>query len=251
MEGEPAFVQIQRLVDRPRPVLERHQLFDMPAAALAVHQVIHADAGDLHHADAGQPRARLGQHQAAHRLAQLLQQCGAGVVDVHRHHDDGAAVQPLADLGAVLPGLGAERKKPALEGLDGATFLQLLGTPGQRHLAGVLQRQRQLGAGLEPARGLDLQALQDHLLQPGWAVGAQGAWWHRVDVQAPAQATHAVGLAKRPLAGGEVVQHHAQRKQVTARVVAHKLHLLGRHVRPGAHRQGELFVQQIRQVVVA
>ena len=251
MEGQASFVQVQRLADRPRPVLQAHQLLDMPAAALGVDQVVHADAGDLHHADAGQPRAGLGQHDAAHRLAQLLQQIGGGVVDVDGGQDDGAALELFADVGTVLRGFGAQREEPALEGLDGAALLQLRRARGQGHLGRVLQIERQLRGGLVAALGLDLQAAQDHFLQPGRAVGAQRARRHRVDVEPPAQAAHAVGLAERPLAGGEVVEHHAQREQVAARVVAHELHLLGRHVRPGAHRQREFLVQQVGQVVVA
>jgi hypothetical protein len=48
-----------------------------------------------------------------------------------------------------------------------------------------------------------------------------------------------------------VVEHDAQREQVAAGVAAHELHLLGRHVGAGAHRQRELLVQQVGQVVVA
>ena len=67
----------------------------------------------------------------------------------------------------------------------------------------------------------------------------------------PAQAAHRLGLAEGPLAGGEVVEHHAQREQVAARIVAHELHLLGPHVGPGAHRQRELLVEQVGQVQLA
>ena len=74
---------------------------------------------------------------------------------------------------------------------------------------------------------------------------------HRVHVQAPAQAAHAVGLAEGAFAGGEVVEHDTQGEQVAAGVVADVLHLLGRHVGAGAHGQRELFVQQVGQVVVA
>ena len=72
-----------------------------------------------------------------------------------------------------------------------------------------------------------------------------------VGVQAAAQTAHRIGRTEGPLTRGEVVEHHPQREEVAARIVAHELHLLGRHVGPGAHRQRELLVQQVGQVVVA
>ena len=251
MEGQPSLVEIERLADRSGPVFERDQLFDMQAATLGVDQLIHADAVDLHHADAGQSRAGLGQRDAPDGLSLLLQQLGTGVVDVDRHHDDRAAVQPLGHLAALCARLGAQGEEPAFEGLDHTASLQLFGTPGQCDLAGVLQVERELACRLVAASRVDLQALQDHFLQPGWTVAAQRARWYRVDIQAPTQAANAVGLTERSLAGREVVEHHAEREQVAARVVADELHLLGRHVRPGAHRQRELLVEQVGQVVVA
>jgi hypothetical protein len=145
----------------------------------------------------------------------------------------------------------AEAAQPPLQALPAAVGGRLGGTFGQGHLGGVLQRQGQLRTGLEAPRRVHFQALQDHLLQPGRAVGPQLARRHGVFVQAPAQPAHVLGLAEGPPAGGEVVQHDAQREEVAARVLAHELHLLGRHVRAGAHGQLELFFQQVGQLVVA
>jgi hypothetical protein len=72
-----------------------------------------------------------------------------------------------------------------------------------------------------------------------------------IDPQARAQSAHRARCAERALAGGEVIQHHAEREQVAARIVADELHLLGRHVGPGSHRQRELFLEQVGQVLVA
>ena len=115
----------------------------------------------------------------------------------------------------------------------------------------MLQIERKLGRALVAPLGLDLEAAQQDLLQPWRAVGAQRARRHRVGVEPPAQATHASRVAERPLPGGEVIEHHAERVQVAARVVAHELHLLGRDVRPGAHRQLELLLEQVGQAVMA
>ena len=72
----------------------------------------------------------------------------------------------------------------------------------------------------------------------------------RIAPQPPPHAAQGLGLAERPLAGGEEVQQHAQRKQVAARIVAHAEQPLGRHVGRGAVGQPEFFLQQIRQLVV-
>ena len=218
---------------------------------MAVAEVVDGDARELHHADAGQACPGLGQHNPLHGFAQLGQQLGRGGVHVHRRQHHRVALQALGDGRGGRPGLMAQGEEPTLEGLDQAAALQPLGAPGQHDLGRVLQIKRQLGRALAAPFGPDFQARQDQLLQPGRAVGAQRARRYGVNVQAPAQAAHAVGVAKGPLAGGEVVEHHAQGKQVAARVIADELHLLGRHVRPGAQGQAELFVQQVGQVVVA
>ena len=227
----------------------------MAAVALQVDEVVAADARGAHHAQAGQPRAGFGDDDAAHRLAQQFQQRRFGVVHVDRGDDDGAlhhlagnAEQRALGVGA---GVVADGEEPALEHLQRPALAAALGARRQRHLARRLQVQRQLRRALVAALGLDLQALQDHLLQPRRAVFAQRTRRHRVHVQALAQAAHGLGGTERALPGGEVVEHHAQREDVAARVVARELHLLGRHVRARAQRQAEFLVQQVGQLVVA
>ena len=236
MEGEPAVGQIQGQVDRSGPMLQGDQLLDMQALALPVGQLVHADAGGPHHADASQPCTGFGLHDAPDRFAQLLEQLRRGVVDVDCGHDDRAARHLLANPGLHL-GLGTQGKKPALQGPDAAADLHTLGALGQLHAFRMTQVECQLCRTLVAALGLDFEAMQDDLLQPGWNFGVDRAWRHRVDIEPAAQAAHRARLAEGPLAGGQVVEHHAERKQVAARVIADELHLLGRHIGPGAHRQ--------------
>jgi hypothetical protein len=47
-----------------------------------------------------------------------------------------------------------------------------------------------------------------------------------------------------------VIEHHAGREQVAARVVADEADLLGRHVGRGPHRQLELLLEQVGKQVV-
>ena len=101
-----------------------------------------------------------------------------------------------------------------------------------------------------PPHRLDLQAAQHDFLQPGRIVGPELA--RRIGI-APQPSPHAAqrfALAERPLAGGEEIQQHAQRKQVAARIVADAEQALRRHVGRGAVGQTEFFLQQIRQLVV-
>ncbi len=97
---------------------------------------------------------------------------------------------------------------------------------------------------------LDLETSQHHLLEPGRIVGAELARRMRIAPQPAPHRAQRLALAERPLAGGEEIQQHAERKQIAARIVAHPRQPLGRHVRRSAVRQAELLLQQIRQVVV-
>ena len=250
MEGQPPGAQRQRLRDRPGPVLQADQLLDMQAVAGAVGQLVHADAVGLHDAHAGQARARLGRDDAPHRLALQVEQRLGGVADIDRGQDDRRALELFAHRGP-RGRLGAERAQPAPPGLQPPRRGVAAGALGQRHLVGMAEIVHQVrGAGMA-VLGLHLQAAQDDLLQPRRAVRPQPARRHRRLVEPLAQAAHAGGRAEGPLAGGQVVEHHAQREQVRARLAAQELHLLGRHVGHGAHRQVELLVEQIGQVVMA
>mmetsp|Transcript_10601 Transcript_10601/g.43296 ORF Transcript_10601/g.43296 Transcript_10601/m.43296 type:complete len:454 (-) Transcript_10601:1354-2715(-) len=250
MEGQPPVLQMEGLADRARPVLQRDQLLHVQALALLVGQLVDADAVDLHDRHAGQPRAGLGLHDAAHRVAELGQQRRRCVVDVDSRHHDGAACQLLAGR-LHRRRLRAQRKKPALEAPQRAAGLQPLGSCGEGHAARFAQVQCELGGALVATLGLDLQAVQDDFLQPGRQLRADRPRWHRVDIEPPAQPAHRRGLAKGTLAGGQVVEHDAQREQVAARVIAHELDLLRAHIGPGAHRQRELLLQQIGQLLMA
>ena len=97
---------------------------------------------------------------------------------------------------------------------------------------------------------LDLEAAQHDLLQPWRIVGPEPARRIRIAPKPPAHAAQRLALAERPLAGGEEIQQHAQRKQVAARIVADAEQSLRRHVRRGAVGQTEFFLQQVRQLVV-
>ena len=72
----------------------------------------------------------------------------------------------------------------------------------------------------------------------------------RIAPQPPPHAAHGLAFAERPLAGGEEIKQHAERKDVAARIVAHAEQPLRRHVGRGAVRHAELLLQQVRQMVV-
>ena len=101
-----------------------------------------------------------------------------------------------------------------------------------------------------PPHRLDLQAPQHDLLQPRRIVGPELARRIRIAPKPPPHAAQRFALAERPLAGGEEIQQHAQRKQVAARIVADAEQSLRRHVRRGAVGQTEFFLQQVRQLIV-
>ena len=101
-----------------------------------------------------------------------------------------------------------------------------------------------------PPHRLDLQAPQHDLLQPWRIVGPELARRIRIAPKPPPHAAQRFALAERPLAGGEEIQQHAQRKQVAARIVADAEQSLRRHVRRGAVGQTEFFLQQVRQLIV-
>ena len=81
-----------------------------------------------------------------------------------------------------------------------------------------------------------LQAAQDDFLQPFRQVGTQGARRHRVHPQPLAHAACRLGCAEGQLAGGQFVEDHADREDVTAGVAAYAHHLLGRD--PGGRADG-------------
>ena len=121
---------------------------------------------------------------------------------------------------------------------------------GQLDLVGMAEIERQLRRGRITPDRLDLQAPQHHFLQPGRIVRLELARRIRVAPQPPPHAAQGLALAERPLACGEEVQQHAERKQVAARIVAHAEQPLGRHVGRGAVGQPEFFLQQVGQLIV-
>src|SRR5215510_15153078 len=94
-----------------------------------------------------------------------------------------------------------------------------------------------------PPRGIDLEATQNDLLQPGWTLGAAGARRNRVAIQPPAPGAHGLRIAERPFAGGEEVEHHAEGEDVAARVAANPQELLRRDIASGADRPGKFLRQ--------
>ncbi|MEH2544604.1 hypothetical protein V1283_001249 [Bradyrhizobium sp. AZCC 2262] len=97
---------------------------------------------------------------------------------------------------------------------------------------------------------LDLKTAQHDFLQPWRIICPEPAWRIGIAPKPPAHAAQRLALAERPLAGGEEIQQHAQRKQIAARIVADAEQALRRHIGRGAVRQTEFFLQQVRQLVV-
>ena len=121
---------------------------------------------------------------------------------------------------------------------------------GDMHLLRVTQVKGQV-SGRGVAFGcLGLQAAQRHLLQPFGQIGAVLAGRNGVDPQALAQARWRVGRAKRQSTGAHLVQHHANGKNVAARVTAHPHHLFGRNPTRRTHGFAQLLGQQVGVVRV-
>ena len=97
---------------------------------------------------------------------------------------------------------------------------------------------------------LDLQAPQHDFLQPWRIVELKLARRIGIAPQPPPHAAQRFTLTERPLASGEEIQQHTQRKQIAARIVADAEQALGRHIGRGAVGQTKFFLQQIRQLVV-
>ncbi len=95
-------------------------------------------------------------------------------------------------------------------------------------------------------RGFRLQAAQDDLLQPGRRFGRTQPRRSRIHPQALAQSAAGLRIAERQLAGGQFVEHDADREHVAARVAAHAHHLFRRDPWRRAHRQSQFLRQQIR-----
>ena len=104
--------------------------------------------------------------------------------------------------------------------------------------------------GLVAARRIGLEAAQDHLLEPGR--DALGARLRRrgVHPEAIAKARHGERRAEWQLARGELVEHHAERKEVAAAIGARAENLLGRNVGRAARRIAPLLRQQVGQQAV-
>ena len=145
----------------------------------------------------------------------------------------------------------ARRPQPALEVGAKRRALGAVPSLGDAHLGGVGQVQGQVGGRGVAARGFGFQAAQDDFLQPRGQVGPVLARRGGGHPQALAQSARGGGGAKRQLARGQLVQHHANGEDVAARVAAHAHHLLGRHPRGRAHGLALLFGQQVGEVRVA
>ena len=167
----------------------------------------------------------------------------------HGHHQDrhlgNLARRQRARL-VLCPG-GAQ---PAFDVRAGAGAFQALAALGDLHLVGVRQVEGQVCSRGVALSGRRLQAAQDDLLQPLGQVAPARARRLRIHPQALAQAALAGRRAKRQLARGQLVKHHADGEYVAARVAAHTHHLLGRHVGGRADGVARFLGQQIRVVGV-
>ena len=114
----------------------------------------------------------------------------------------------------------------------------------------MLQIEQHLRGGLIPRRRVHLQRAQDHLLQPfgkGRDQRARRLW---VAPQARAHLPQPFRLSEGFAPCRQLIGHGAQREDVAAQIVALPQVLLGRDIGEGAHRNLELFRQQIGQLVM-
>ena len=95
--------------------------------------------------------------------------------------------------------------------------------------------------------GHGLEATQNDLLQRRRDIWPQSARRGRVAPYAPAHLTHARRNAERQLAGRELIEDGAKRKDIAASVRPHAHQLLGRHVFGRSYRPMELFLEQVGQ----
>ena len=121
-----------------------------------------------------------------------------------------------------------------------------LGPLGEGHLGGRRERQRDVAGRRIPVARVDLEAAQDDLLQPRRRRRHDGARRQRVAVEAPAKLGDRLRVAERQPPRGELVENGAEREDIRARIAAHALHLLGRHVDPVADRDAQFLGEQIR-----
>ena len=161
--------------------LQRDQQVDVAAACRRPStQLVHADAVDPHHRQAREPRAGLGLEQAQRRLAQPIRAAPAR----RRRRRSRRARSGCAPTGR------RRRRRPARL-VAAATTNQRLTTSAGAAAAGALGalararpgrdaagRSASCAARLVAPRRPDLEAVQDHLLQPRRAVGAQRARRH-------------------------------------------------------------------------
>jgi hypothetical protein len=96
---------------------------------------------------------------------------------------------------------------------------------------------------------IDLQAAQDHLLQPGRTIGSQRPRRNRIPPQAAADLA-AARITERALARDEEIQHRAEREEIAARIGPVLQYLLRRHVGRGSERLTKLLGQEIGQAFV-
>jgi len=104
-------------------------------------------------------------------------------------------------------------------------------------------------AGLEPLEDGERGSitLTASVAAPGGQVRAHRARRPGLEPQAVAQARHPPRPSEGPLGGGQVVQRGAQRKSVTARIVAHPQRLFGRDNPPSDARPAPVSTKRFRR----
>src|SRR5947208_4070940 len=120
----------------------------------------------------------------------------------------------------------------------------------ERDLGGICQIKGELSRRRIPVAGIDLEAIQDDLLQPGRRARDERAWRNWIAIEPLAQLAEATRAAEREASGGELIENASERVDVTARIAAHAQHLLGRHVDPVTDGKTKLLSQQVGKMAV-
>src|SRR5580704_12675122 len=115
----------------------------------------------------------------------------------------------------------------------------------------MAQVQSEMRRALVALARIDFEAMQDDFLEPWRQVRPQTPRRQRRAGQPLAPLADGARLAERPRPGGEEIQEHAERKQITAPVVANAEQLLRRDIDAGADRACELLAGKIGQIEMA
>ena len=129
-------------------------------------------------------------------------------------------------------------------------LFQFLGAGGKLDLVRVLQRHAQVASRGKAPGGMDLEAAEDDLLQPGGAVRAEPPGRHGIPPEPPLEPGEPLGIPEGSYPGEEEVHQDAQGELVAAGILPVPQHLLWRHVRGGAVGQPELLAHEVRQLIV-